>query len=75
MTELFSIDCELENGLTLFKRDVVMKSGGQAQIVQIRKDDVVIATFCECGGVRQNCPTPQFPSCDCTKDPPVLTCE
>jgi hypothetical protein len=43
-------------------------------ILEVRDGGVVISSTCSCNGVSINCPPGKSPSCDCTKNPPQLSC-
>ena len=45
-----------------------------AFILEVRNDTRVLARVCSCNGVSRDCPEGMSPSCNCTKNPPVLTC-
>ncbi|MFQ5691277.1 MAG: hypothetical protein ACE5HQ_13525 [Gemmatimonadota bacterium] len=48
--------------------------GQDAYILEVRDGDGLVGRFCSCNGVSIPCPEGKSPSCDCTKNPPVLTC-
>lgn len=48
--------------------------GGEGMIVELMAGGSVLARYCSCNGVKISCPAGTSPSCDCTKNPPVLTC-
>ena len=73
MKNEMTLSAELDNDIQLFSQSVDME-GGDAEIVEIRQNDKLLARYCSCNGVRMNCPAPQSPHCDCTTSPPSLTC-
>jgi hypothetical protein len=73
MKNEMKLSAELDNDIQLFSQSVEME-GGDAEIVEIRQNDKLLARYCSCNGVRKNCPAPQSPHCDCTTNPPSLTC-
>ena len=45
-----------------------------AYILEVKEDETVLARYCSCNGVSIPCPHGTSPSCDCTKNPPSLSC-
>jgi hypothetical protein len=74
MIEGFQLRSELHDGVKVFVQAVRL-SGGEGEIVELRDGDQVIGRYCSCNGVRMECPPPQSPVCDCTTNPPTLSCQ
>lgn len=45
-----------------------------AYVVKLMDGDRVLSVTCSCNGATKTCATGKTVSCDCTKNPPVLSC-
>jgi hypothetical protein len=68
-TKMFS----LPNGHTI-KYMPTPKVSGNAYILEIRDGDILLNRICSCNGVSIPCPENTSLYCDCTTNPPTLSC-
>ena len=45
-----------------------------AYIMEIRDGKKLVGRYCSCNGVSMPCPEGKSPSCNCTTNPPSLSC-
>jgi hypothetical protein len=64
----------LPNGHTVEYQPVDLGAQNDAYILEVKDGNVVVLRTCSCNGVSRDCPPGKSPSCDCTKNPPVLSC-
>jgi hypothetical protein len=50
------------------------KVNASAYILTVTEGDKIVSSTCSCNGVSMDCPSGQSVRCDCTKNPPVLSC-
>jgi hypothetical protein len=42
--------------------------------LSVHDGERLLSRTCSCNGVSMDCPDPKSPSCDCTTNPPTLSC-
>ena len=65
---------DLPNGLTVHYEPAEVEGSDDAFILELCRGDRTLSRTCSCNGVTRSCPKGKSPHCDCTKNPPVLTC-
>jgi hypothetical protein len=45
-----------------------------AYILEVRDGERLLSSTCSCNGVTISCPDGTSPNCDCTTNPPTLSC-
>lgn len=64
---------ELPNGHTV-RYVAAPDLSDDAYVLEVFAGKTLISRTCSCNGVSRECPPGTSPRCDCTRNPPVLTC-
>jgi len=65
---------ELPNGHVIAYEPLPQLSAS-AYVLRVMDGGKTLSITCSCNGVSKTCAKGENVSCDCTKDPPVLTCD